>query len=230
MNTAIIVAAGSGTRFGGYTPKQFLKIHGKPLIIYTIERFQECSAIDEIVLVLPERETENFAKIPAFYNLTKVKKIVAGGKTRTQSVLNGFNTVDSKRAKIIAVHDGARPLVQVDEISKTIAKALETGAACLVGTVTDTIKKVKRGKIVRTVDRNQLRRALTPQCFQYHILRRAFESISVDESATDECFIVEQSGYEVAVVEGSAANIKITTAEDFAIVEKALEKSKPGNV
>lgn len=223
MNTAIIVAAGSGKRFGGEIPKQFIEIHGKPILIHTIERFELCEAIDEIVLVLADSEIENFSNIFTQFNLTKVKKNIAGGKTRAESVWNGLQTVDAKNAEIIAVHDGARPLVTSEEISQTVKKAKEKGAACLVAKVTDTIKKVENGKIVETVDRESLRRALTPQAFRYEILQKAFEQVELTEFVTDECFLVESAGYEIAFVEGSSKNIKITHEEDLRIAEVFLQ-------
>lgn len=224
MNTAIIVAAGSGKRFGTKTPKQFLEIGGKPLIIYPLEGFQNCQSIDQIILVLPSNQTSAFLNIVNKYGITKLAKIVAGGETRAESVWNGLKAVRSAKAEIIAVHDGARPLVTSQEISDCILKAKETGSAILVAPVTDTIKEVVDGKIVQTVDRNRLRRALTPQCFQYKILRKAFEKMKdLSESATDESFLVEQLGIEVSVVEGSPKNIKVTTKEDLKMVESLLK-------
>ena len=219
MNTAIIVAAGSGTRFGAEKPKQFLEINGKPIIIHTLQPFENCREVDEIILVLAIGEIENFQTSVEKYNLKKLKKIVAGGQTRAESVLNGLNSIDTERAKIIAVHDGARPIVSVKEISQTIEKAKENGAACLVAPVTDTIKRVSEGKIVGTIDRANLRRALTPQCFSFAILQKAFSPENYEAAATDECFLVEKAGYEVAFVEGNARNIKITTREDLRIAE-----------
>lgn len=226
MNTAIIVAAGSGTRFGAKKPKQFIEILGQPLIIYTLQKFESCPAIDEIILILPAEEIENFGQIILKYNLTKLKQIIPGGRTRAESVWNGLDTIDEKSAKIVAVHDGARPLVSVEEINRTIEKAQETGAACLVGLVTDTIKEVLDGKIVQTIDRTKLRRALTPQCFRYEILKRAFAENKVGEIVTDECFLVEKLGIEISIVEGNAQNIKVTTPEDLAIVENLLKQSQ----
>lgn len=226
MNTAIIVAAGSGTRFGAEKPKQFIEILGQPLVIYTLQKFESCPAIDEIILVLPAEELESFGQIVPKYNLTKLKQIVSGGKTRAESVWNGLDAVDEKSANIIAVHDGARPLVSIEAITNTIEKAEETGAACLVAAVTDTIKEVSGGKIVQTIDRTKLRRALTPQCFRYEILKRAFTENEVGEIVTDECFLVEKLGVEVSIVEGNAQNIKITTPADFAIVENFLKQSQ----
>jgi 2-C-methyl-D-erythritol 4-phosphate cytidylyltransferase len=229
MNVAIIVAAGSGTRFGTKTPKQFLEIGGKPLLIHTLERFEFCSAVDEIVLVLSAGEIKNFRIAAEKFNLKKLSKIISGGETRAASVLNGFNIIESS-AKIIAVHDGARPLVTAEEITKTVEKARETGAACLVANVTDTIKEVVDGKIIKTIDRTKLKRALTPQCFRYEILKRAFAENEIGENATDECFLVEKLGYEIAVVEGSARNIKITTPEDFVLAESLLKQTQFENV
>lgn len=222
MNSAIIVAAGSGKRFGSEKPKQFLDIAGKPLIFHTLEQFENCSDIDEIVLVLSENEIENFQHLAENRNLKKLKKIVAGGKTRAESVFNGLQSVD-KNCQVVAVHDGARPLVSSEEISATIEKAKETGAACLTAKVTDTIKKIESDKIIETIDRESLRRALTPQCFKIEILQAAFENADLSEAMTDECFLVEKTGYEIAFVDGSAKNIKITTREDFQIAEMFLK-------
>jgi 2-C-methyl-D-erythritol 4-phosphate cytidylyltransferase len=221
MNIAIIVAAGSGKRFGGEIPKQFLQISEKPLLIYTLEKFENCDSIDEIVLVLASDYIEKFSKLLENFQLNKLTKIVSGGETRAESVINGLNSIE--RAKIIAVHDGARPLVTDEEITKTIEKAKETGAACLVAKITDTIKQVSGEKIKKTIDRETLRRALTPQCFQFEILKKAFENADLTESATDECFLVEKIGYEISFVEGSAKNIKITTKEDLKIAEIFLK-------
>ena len=224
MNTAIIVAAGKGTRFkGAEKPKQFLEILGKPLVVHTLQRFENCSAVNETILVLPEEEIEKFLQIAEKFNLKKLAKVVSGGETRTASVLNGLNAVDSKKTEIVAVHDGARPLVSNDEITNTINKAKETGAACLVAPVTDTIKEISAGKIVQTVDRAKLRRALTPQAFRYEILKRAFTENDFNESATDECFLVEKLGVKISVVEGSAKNIKITHKEDLILAESLLK-------
>ena len=225
MNSAIIVAAGSGKRFGSEKPKQFLDIAGKPLIFHTLEQFENCSDIDEIILVLSKDEIENFETLAENQNLKKLKKIIAGGKTRAESVFNGLKAVD-KNCEIIAVHDGARPLVSREEISDTIEKAKQTGAACLVAKVTDTIKKIENDKIAATIDRETLRRALTPQCFKIEILQAAFENTDLSEAVTDECFLVEKLGFEIAFVDGSAKNIKITTREDWILAEMLIKRAK----
>lgn len=223
MNVSIIVAAGSGTRFGADRPKQFLEIGGKPLLIHTLGKFENCAAIDEIILILSENEIENFQKILENFQISKISKIIAGGKTRAESVRNGLNSLDKNAVGIVAVHDGARPLVSSEEIAKTIETAHEIGAVCLVAPVFDTIKRVSDGKIVGTVDRNKLRRALTPQTFRFEILQTAFSDENFDAMATDECFLVEKAGFEIGFVDGSAKNIKITTREDFVLAENLLK-------
>ncbi|MCU0239768.1 MAG: 2-C-methyl-D-erythritol 4-phosphate cytidylyltransferase [Pyrinomonadaceae bacterium] len=221
MNTAIIVAAGSGTRFGSDEPKQFLEILGKPLLLHTLEQFENCPIIDEIILVLSAEYVEIFqAK-----HISKLQKIVLGGKNRAESVLNGLNSVNPK-TEIVAIHDGARPLVSVREISQTIEKAKIFGACCLVANVTDTIKEISNdGEILQTIDRSKLRRALTPQTFKIDIIKRAFAENEVSEIATDECYLVEKLGVKISTVEGSSKNIKVTTKEDLIFVENFLSKT-----
>jgi 2-C-methyl-D-erythritol 4-phosphate cytidylyltransferase len=225
MNTAIIVAAGSGLRFGSQ-PKQFVKLLGKPLIIHTLERFESCAAVDEIVLVLSDDGRREFESLDHKFEISKLKSIVIGGKTRAESVKHALDTLEANHDDTIAVHDGARPLVSVDEIASVIERANETGAACLVSDVTDTIKEIEDGQIVRTVDRSRLRRALTPQAFRYDMLCKAFEGLNLDESITDECYLVEKLGVKIALVEGSARNIKITRAEDLILAEAFLKSQQ----
>lgn len=219
MNIAIIVAAGSGSRLNSAKPKQFLDLLGKPLILHTLERFDSCPAIDEIILVVPAAELENCIKYP----VGKLRKVIAGGGTRAESVRNGLDVTTAGPADIVAVHDGARPFVSAGEIAQTIEKARAIGAACLVGPVTDTIKEIDVDRIVGTINRQKLRRALTPQAFRYEILEKAFAHGDTGEHVTDECYLVEKLGYEIAFVEGSARNIKITHPEDVALAEMFLK-------
>lgn len=219
MNTAIIAAAGSGTRTNSPVPKQFLEILGKPLLVHTIERFELCPAIDEIILVLAAAEIGNFKQILEKYKVSKVREIVTGGETRAGSVRNGLDAVSGSAGDIVAVHDGARPLVSVEEITQTVEKAREAGAACLVAHVTDTVKEVAGGRITGTIDRGKLRRALTPQAFRYEILQKAFALGGTGAEVTDECYLVEKLGQRIACVEGSARNIKVTHSEDILLAE-----------
>lgn len=226
MNTAIIVAAGHGRRFAADKPKQFLELAGKPVVFHTLQAFEDCPTIDEIVVVFPQFETNDLIESKAPINFSKLKTQVAGGNSRAISVLKGLKAV-SPNTEIVAVHDGARPLVTPEEITRTIEKAKETGAAILVAPVTDTIKEVAGDKIVGTIERARLRRALTPQCFRLEILRRAFEEFKdLNEIATDESFLVEKLGVTVSIVEGSARNIKITVPEDLVLAEILLKQFK----
>ena len=156
--------------------------------------------------------------------MQKVSRVVAGGETRSQSVRNGLAAIET--ADIVAVHDGVRPLVKPEEIDRTVTVAAARGAAILVAPVGDTIKRVDDARISGTLPRKTLRRALTPQCFRFEILKRAYANLAELEAAgvevTDDSFLVEQLGVAVAVVEGSARNIKITTQEDLALAEALL--------
>ena len=224
MNVAIIVAAGQGTRMGGERAKQFLELAGTPIIIHTLKAFEQCEVIQEIIVVLAAQESASFLSLAGKYSLQKLSKVVPGGITRCESVLHGLQAVRAATAEVVAVHDGVRPFITPDEITRTVKAAAEHEAAVLVATVTDTIKEVKDGWIVRTLIRSQLRRALTPQCFHYSLLRRAYEHADVmNPDLTDDSVIVEMLGKSVAIVEGSARNIKITTPEDLAIAEGMIE-------
>ncbi len=225
MNIAIIVAAGSGSRFAADKPKQFAELLGKPLIIHTLERFEACPAVDEIVLVLSAEGREEFKIQNSKFKISKLKDVVTGGATRAESVRNGLDSVAAPDDAFVAVHDGARPLVTPEEIAAVITKATETGAACLVAPVNDTIKSVEGGVINFTVDRARLRRALTPQAFRHDILKRAFDGAELGEAVTDECFLVEKLGVPIAAVEGSPRNVKVTMPDDLAYAETILKSS-----
>ncbi len=221
MNTAIIVAAGSGERFRSETPKQFLELKGRAVLDRTIEQVSAAPSVDSIVLVLSSDRVDEWTARQS--DLPKVDSVVAGGSSRAESVLNGLKAV-SERCDIVAVHDGARPMVSVDEIERVIEKAKETGAACLVAEVTDTIKSIRGGEIAATLDRSRLRRALTPQAFRLEVLKRAFDQADRNESATDDSYLVEKLGHPVAFVEGSPANIKITHPADLILVEAMMRE------
>ncbi|MCA1604078.1 MAG: 2-C-methyl-D-erythritol 4-phosphate cytidylyltransferase [Acidobacteria bacterium] len=225
MNVAIIAAAGQGTRMGGNRAKQFLELAGTPIIIHTLRSFELCEAIHEIILVLPAQDTAGFLAIAEKHRLRKLSKIVPGGTTRAESVLKGLLAVRSATAEIIAVHDGVRPFVTADEITQTVKAAEVNEAAILAAAMTDTIKEVSNGIITKTLPRTALRRALTPQCFRFELLRRAYEQVDVlDPELTDESSLVERLGVKVTIVEGSSRNIKITGPEDLALGEVLLRE------
>ena len=225
MNVAIIAAAGQGRRMGGDRAKQFLELAGTPIIIHTVQAFERCDVIQEIVVVLPAEDSAGFLALAGTHSLQKVTQVVPGGATRAESVWRGFRAVSAATAEIIAVHDGVRPFVTTDEITRTVAVAREHGAAILVAPAIDTIKEVEGGYVVRTLSRTQLRRALTPQCFRYSLLRRAYEQADLlDPDFTDESVLFERLGLAVATVDGGPRNIKITQPEDLAVGEVLLKQ------
>ena len=220
MNVAIIVAAGQGTRMGGARAKQFLELAGVPVIVHTLRRFEQCASIAAYIVVLPAAETRNFLPLVEHYKLRKLTRIVAGGATRTESVARGLQAVQAATAGIIGVHDGVRPFVTPAEIDQTVRAAETSGAAILVAPIVDTIKEIDDDQITRTLPRAQLRRALTPQCFRYDLLCRAYEHARTHKLDTTDCSaLVEQLGVRITVIEGDPRNIKLTRPEDFALAE-----------
>ncbi len=223
MNVAIIAAAGQGRRMAGKRPKQFLELAGIPILFHTLKAFEQCEAIQEIIVVIPTEDSAGFLSLAGKYGVGKLAKVVQGGATRAQSVLNGLLAVRETTAEIVAVHDGVRPFVTPDEIARTVVAAGKSGAAILVAAPVDTVKQVKDGMVLGTLRRDDLRNALTPQCFRYQLLRRAFDAVDVsDPELTDESSLVERLGVDIAVVEGSPRNIKITREEDLAVAEVLL--------
>ena len=220
MNTAIIAAAGTGSRMASDRPKQFLHLAGIPIIFHTLGPFEQCESIQEVIVVLPAEEAAAFLTLAGKQGLRKLSRVVPGGTTRADSVKRGLMAIRPATAGIVAVHDGVRPFVTVEEIENVVAAAESDGAAILVAPVTDTIKQVSCNSIVKTLERRELRRALTPQCFRYELLRKAYELADVnDPSLTDESALVEKIGAEVTTIEGSSKNIKITTPQDLLIAE-----------
>ena len=145
MNVAIIAAAGQGTRMAGERPKQFLELAGTPIIFHTLQAFERCDSIQEIIVVIPAAESAAFLSLANKHSLRKLSKVVPGGATRAESVLCGLRAVRETTVDIVAVHDGVRPFVTPEEIARTIAAAQEAGAAVLVSSPVDTVKEVRDG-------------------------------------------------------------------------------------
>jgi 2-C-methyl-D-erythritol 4-phosphate cytidylyltransferase len=226
MNVAIIPAAGSGSRFGGQIPKQFIEIAGAPIIVHTLNRFDECEEIGAIIVALRREEIDRFELSLLDHKIRKPVRPVVGGAERSDSILNALEAAKEFQPEIAVVHDAVRPFVTPERISAVIARAREIGAAILALPATDTIKEVEDGMIRRTLDRRRIWRAQTPQAFRYDLLMRANEEARAaslpSAMATDDSFLVERLGAPVAIVEGMANNIKITTLEDLALAEKFL--------
>jgi 2-C-methyl-D-erythritol 4-phosphate cytidylyltransferase len=220
LNTVIIPAAGIGARMHADRAKQMLELGGVPVLVHTLKRFQQCEAVDQIILVLQPNLTSEVLSLMSRHNLTKVARVVAGGAERQDSVYRGLQVVRAESAGIIAVHDAVRPFVKPDEIQAVIERAASTGAALIALASTDTIKQVKSGRVQRTLDRRRIYYAQTPQAFRFSILREAFEKAYADGfMGTDESQLVERLGQRVSVVEGSPLNIKITRPFDLRLAE-----------
>jgi 2-C-methyl-D-erythritol 4-phosphate cytidylyltransferase len=223
--SAIIPAAGMSNRMKSRINKQFIFIDDKPILAHTIEKFQECKYVDEIVVVAKEDELDYCRKeIVKRYNLNKVTKVVKGGKERQDSALNGLLALD-ERCNIVLVHDGARPFIKLNNIEDGIKGVIKYDA-CVIGVpVKDTIKTVDENKdIVDTPKRDLLWAAQTPQCFWYDLIIKAYESAQKEGFVgTDDSVLVERLGYSVKMIMGSYENIKITTPEDLIVAESILK-------
>jgi 2-C-methyl-D-erythritol 4-phosphate cytidylyltransferase len=206
-------------------PKQFLLLAGVPIIFHTLRAFERCDSIHETIVVLPAESSAEFLEGAAKFGLKKTLRVVVGGATRAESVKRGLSAVRAATAEIVAVHDAVRPFVSSDEIRRTVEAATKHEAAILVAPVVDTIKKIDDESIVTTLDRRDLRRALTPQCFRYELLMRGFAQADLSNPGlTDDSLLVEQLGVKVAIVEGSSSNIKITTQEDLLVAEAFIRE------
>ena len=223
MNGVVIVAAGTGSRMNMGINKQFIKLEGKEIIAYTIEKFYNNSNIEDIVVVVKEDESEFFKKeILDKYNFKNVK-IAYGGKERQDSVYNGLKLLDEK-CDVVLIHDGARPFVSDKIIDKSIEEAKEHKAIVVGVPVKDTIKVIDNDKnIVDTPNRSVLWAAQTPQTFDYNILIDAYKDAFKNKFyGTDDAMLVERIGYKVKMLEGSYNNIKITTQEDLNVGSQIL--------
>lgn len=216
MVSAVIVAAGKGKRMGAGINKAYLSLGGKTVLENTVSAFQNCGKVGEIVVVTDN--TEKCKELLKGFN--KVSAIVAGGKTRSESVRNGL---DACRGDIVAVHDGARALITEAEIEKVLSEAEKCGAAALGVRCKDTLKLAdENGFILKTLDRDFVYQIQTPQVFRREEIVRLSEKCP--DGFTDDCAVFEHFGKKVKIVEGSYENIKITTPQDLIIAEKILEK------
>ena len=214
--SAVIVAAGTASRMGG-VDKIMAEISGKPVILRSAEAFQNNPAIHEIIIVTRNELCQQVEQILKDGGITKLTQVVPGGATRAESVNKGLNWCD-KKCKLIAIHDGARPLVSQEIITNTIAMAAKTGAAVPGIPVRDTIRVVEGGLGVSTPAREKLYGMQTPQIFDADMIRAAMISaIQKKADITDDCSALELMGAKVSVVQGAEENLKITTRLDLAI-------------
>ncbi len=210
-------------------PKQFLMLKDKPILAHTVDKFEQCKLVDEIILAVPEDYLGYCSQsIVDKYGFKKVRKVVCGGQERQDSVNSGLKACPSNTS-IVVIHDGVRPLIPVDKISESIKMCTEKRAVVLAVPVNETVKRVEKGSIMTTLDRSKLWLTQTPQTFEYKLILDAYEKARENDFVgTDDSVLVERLGYEVTILEGDYRNIKITTAEDLAIAEKLLEVEQGG--
>lgn len=227
MVSAIITAAGKGTRMNININKLYIEIGGIPVLARALKAFDDCCLVNEIILVANEDDIFYCKQnIIDFYAFQKVKKIVVGGHTRQGSVFRGLNEVDPG-CGIVLIHDGARPFISGSIIRKSIEAAEEFGAACVAVPVKDTVKKSGSDNfILETLDRKELWLAQTPQAFKYDLILNAHKKALEDNfEGTDDTVLVERMGVSPKLVMGSYDNIKITTQEDLVIAQAIIDKA-----
>ncbi|HAM69511.1 MAG TPA: 2-C-methyl-D-erythritol 4-phosphate cytidylyltransferase [Ruminococcus sp.] len=226
---AVVLAGGSGSRMGGNTPKQYLLLDGKPLIWYSLHAFEE-SPVEEVVLVVRPGETELCRRnLVEPFGFRKIRTVVEGGKERFHSVFAGLQALKGRGYDLVAIHDGARPLILPADAERVIAAARETGAASLGVPVKDTVKVVREGIICDTPPRAELYLTQTPQVFRRSLYAEAMQlAAEQGKDYTDDCQLVEALGNAVTMVTGDYSNLKLTTPEDFAIAEALLSRRTGG--
>ena len=220
--SVVVVAAGTSTRMG--FDKVLAEVGGEPVIVRCLKNFQHAPSVREIVVVTRTELVPDIARLCQDYGLDKVVKVIRGGETRTQSARLGTLECDG-RARLIAIHDGARPFTTVQVIEDAVAQAAASGAAAPAVPVKDTIKSAHDGVVERTLDRSALYAMQTPQVFDGDLIRAALQK-ALDDGVelTDDCAAVERLGMKVALTPGDERNIKLTTPTDLLIGEVLCEE------
>ena len=229
-NIAIILAGGSGKRFLPDMPKLFYPINKKPLLFYTIEKFDSLGEIDEIVVATSANYLQNVKEMVEKYDFNKVKNVVQGGNERFHSVYACLKVYENSAEANVLIHDGVRPLVS-HELIKRCLSSLANNKACVPLTKEkNTVFQVENERIVRSIDRNTLYCAQTPQCFRLSLIKKAYDEAikAKDDMFTDDCSVLRKflTDIEIKVVLGDEENIKITFLQDAEYMEFILEKGK----
>jgi len=228
---AIIAAAGFGRRMKTDRPKQFLALNGTPILVHTIRKFDACAVISYVIVTAPRESVEEVTALVNSAGFKKSVTVIEGGERRQDSVSMGLQRLQPG-TDIVAVHDGVRPFVSIEDIENVVRQAAQSGAAILGVPIVDTVKQAEREFVESTLMREHLILAQTPQVFRTDILKEAFERAAKDEYyGTDESSLVERLGLPVAIVRGSERNIKITRPSDLTLARAFLaEESAPEKV
>ncbi len=220
----IIVAGGSGSRMQSTTPKQFLLLAKKPILMHTIDAFRKYSNTISIILVLPKYAINIWNELCAKYSFSNTLTIVEGGDTRYNSVKNGLKSIINEDS-LVAIHDGVRPLVDVDIIGNSFRLAQIHGSAIAAMPLKESLVSIDNDR-VQSIDRTKYRSIQTPQTFQTRLIKAAYKAIKEDLTITDDATVAQKYGLEIVLFNGSYANIKVTTPEDMLVAEALLDKNK----
>jgi len=227
-NAAIVLAAGSGSRMKSSVKKQYLLLDGKPVLWYSLQAFEQCPRIDEVVLVCGEQERDWCrTEIVKRYGFTKINRIVAGGKERYHSVYEGLKALTD--CDYVLIHDGARPFADRELLNRILDDLPQSRASVAAVPVKDTIKLGGGdGYVERTLPRERLWSVQTPQSFEYSLIRGAYDAVMREKPSglviTDDAMVAEYAGIPVKLIEGSYDNIKLTTPADLYLAEEILRK------
>lgn len=221
---AVIVAGGKGTRIKSTTPKQFLELAGKPILLHTIEAFYRYSKDITVILVLPADAFDTWHSIVNTYNFKYPVVLQEGGESRFQSVKKGLACIETKG--LVAIHDGVRPLVTTEVIQSSFKLAGERGSAVAAVPLKESVR-VTEGDQTKALDRSKYRLVQTPQTFDVDLIKKAYD-LPEDSSLTDDASVAERWGHTISLFEGNYENIKVTTPEDLTIAEVLLQKRKTG--
>jgi 2-C-methyl-D-erythritol 4-phosphate cytidylyltransferase len=228
FTSVIIPAAGFGERMGATIGKQFLMLNDKPILAHTLERFEQCPEIGEIIVATQRPSFPLIEEMQRKYSLSKLMPPVEGGQRRQDSIANALRHIDA-RTEIVVVHDAVRPFVHLKEISQSIETARYFGASIVAVRAKDTMKMASTdGRVEKTLNRSSLWSVQTPQTFQRKILTDAYAHAALHNVvATDDSFLAEQIGISPIIVEGSYENIKITTPDDLLLAELLFKRFVP---
>ena len=215
---AVIVAGGSGKRMGLGTPKQFLELAGRPVLMHTIERFKEFDSSIEIITVLPENQLRHWTELQKKYTFDVPHTLVKGGAHRFISVKHGLEFVHGPG--LVAIHDGVRPLVKIDTIRRCFETAGKEGNAIPVVTPSDSVRYVEDSSN-RLISRMNVRQVQTPQVFDIDLIKKAYRQ-EYDTTFTDDSTVLEKIGIKINLVEGNRENVKITNPEDLLIAQTLM--------
>ncbi|HTH48025.1 MAG TPA: 2-C-methyl-D-erythritol 4-phosphate cytidylyltransferase [Candidatus Limnocylindria bacterium] len=226
MTSAVIVAAGRGTRMGPGIDKLFLEVAGAPVIVHTWRRFEECPAVDNLVLVVRDGLQDAFRELAAQHGFRKPVRFVSGGAERQDSVWNGLAALPIE-ADLVAIQDGARPCTPVEVITRCLAAARDHGASVAAQRSVDTVKESDGGtRIARHLDRSRLWSVQTPQCFRVAVIKKALEAVrTAVRQVTDDTAACELIGQPVELVECAQPNPKVTAPSDLPFIELLLSQA-----